>query len=111
MFTFGGGARVWRSVKKSYIVDSTMEAECVAAYKVAKEAVWLCMFLIDLEVGLDMDKLLTLYCDNSGVVANSKKTKKPQERKAHRAKVLLDNRNSASRRCNSVEDSVRKQPD
>ena len=49
-----------------------MEAEYVAACKVAKEAVWFRKFLKDLEVVPNMDKLLTLYCDNSGAVENSK---------------------------------------
>ena len=50
MFTFGGGAISWRSVKQSSIADSTMEAEYIAASKAAKEAVWLKNFLMDLEV-------------------------------------------------------------
>ena len=34
--------------------------------------VWLENFLTNLEVVLGIDKPITLYCDNSGVVANSK---------------------------------------
>ena len=41
VFTLGGGDISWRSVKQSSIVDSTMEAEYIAASKVAKEVVWL----------------------------------------------------------------------
>ena len=36
VFTLGGGAISWRSIKKSCIVDSTMEAEYIAAYEAAK---------------------------------------------------------------------------
>ena len=36
VFTLGGGAISWRSVKQSYIADSTMEAEYVAACEAAK---------------------------------------------------------------------------
>ena len=36
VFTLGGGAITWRSVKQSCIADSTMEAEYVAACEVAK---------------------------------------------------------------------------
>ncbi|TYK22912.1 gag/pol protein [Cucumis melo var. makuwa] len=50
VFTLNGGAVVWRSIKQSCIVDSTMEAEYVAACEAAKEAVWLKKFLTDLEV-------------------------------------------------------------
>ena len=70
VFTLGGGAIVWRSIKQSSIADSTMEAEYIAACEAAKEANWLRKFFTDLEVVLDMDKPLVLYCDNSGTVAN-----------------------------------------
>ena len=39
VFTLGGGAVVWRSVKQSSIADSTMEAEYIATCEAAKEAV------------------------------------------------------------------------
>ena len=45
VFTLGGGAISWRSIKQSCIADSTMEAEYVAACEAAKEAVWLKKFL------------------------------------------------------------------
>ncbi|CAA0823280.1 cysteine-rich RLK (RECEPTOR-like protein kinase) 8, partial [Striga hermonthica] len=38
VFTLGGGAIVWRSVKQKCVADSTMEAEYVAASEAAKEA-------------------------------------------------------------------------
>ncbi|PON55799.1 hypothetical protein PanWU01x14_186080 [Parasponia andersonii] len=88
VFTFGGGAIVWRSVKQSSTADSTMEVEYIAACEAAKEAVWLKKFYTDLEVVPNMDKPLTLYCDNSGAVANSKEPRshkrgKHIERKYH----------------------------
>src|SRR5215813_10565434 len=71
-----------------------MEAEYVAAYEAAKEAVWLRKFLEDLEVVPDMDKSLTLYCDNSGAVANSKEPRshkrgKHIERKYHLIREIV----------------------
>ena len=49
-----------------------MEAEYVAACEVAKEAVWLKKFLSNLGV-IRMEQVpITLFCDNSGVVAQSK---------------------------------------
>ena len=63
MFSLGGGAIIWRSVKQSCIADSTMEAEYVAAYKVAKEAVWLKKFLYDLGV-MRMEKVpITVFSE------------------------------------------------
>ena len=47
VFTFGGRAISWRSVKQSSIADSTMEAEYIAASEAAKEVVWLKNFLLD----------------------------------------------------------------
>ena len=49
-----------------------MEAEYVVACETAKEVVWLRKFLTDLEVVPNMSMLITLYCDNSGTVANFK---------------------------------------
>ena len=88
IFTLGGGAIVWRSIKQSSIADSTMEAEYIAACEAAKESVWLKNFYTDLEVVPNMEKPLVLYCDNSGAVANSKEPRshkrgKHIERKYH----------------------------
>ena len=65
-----------------------MEAKYVAAYKVAKEAVWLKKFLYDLGVMKMEQVLITLFCDNSGAVIQSKdprnhKKGKHIERKYH----------------------------
>ena len=67
-----GGAITWRSVKQSCIADSTMEAEYVAACEAAKEAIWLKKFLSDLGVVRIKQIPITLFCDNSGAVAQSK---------------------------------------
>ncbi|KAA0031663.1 retrovirus-related pol polyprotein from transposon tnt 1-94 [Cucumis melo var. makuwa] len=72
MFTLNGGAVVWHSIKQGCIADSTMETEYVALCEATKEAVWLRKFLHDLEVVPNMNLPITLYCDNSGTVANSK---------------------------------------
>ena len=69
VFTLGGATVSWRSLKQSCIADSTTEAEYVAASKVAKKAVWLRKFLMELGViGKPIDPMI-LYCDNSGAVA------------------------------------------
>ena len=88
VFTVGGGAISWRSVKQSCIANSTMEAKYVAVYKATKEAVWLNKFLSDLGVVRMEQVPITLFCDNSGAVAQSKdprnhKKGKHIERKYH----------------------------
>ena len=88
VFTLGGGAVIWKSAKQKCIADSTMEAEYVAASEAAKEAVWLKNFLKELGVIQSLPKSITVYCDNSGAVANSKeprshKASKHIERKYH----------------------------
>ncbi|KAK4856333.1 hypothetical protein QYF36_016406 [Acer negundo] len=94
VFTIGGEAVIWRSIKQSCIADSTMEAEYVAACEAAKEAVWLRQFLIDLEVVPSANKQITIYCDNSGAVANSKEPRshkrgKHIERKYHLLREIV----------------------
>ena len=68
-----------------------MEAE----YIVAKEAVWLKNILSDLEVVPNMEKPITLYCDNNSIVANSKelhshKRGKHIERKYHLIREIVN---------------------
>ena len=77
VFTLGGRAIVWMSVKQSCAVDSTMEAE----YVVAKEEVWLYNFLMDLQVVPKAQEPMTLYYDNNGAVANSKEPRSHEKGK------------------------------
>ena len=92
--SYAGGAVIFRSIKHSCIADSTMEAEYVAACEAAKEAVWLCQILIDLEVFPSANKQITIYCDNSGAVANSREPRnhkrgKHIERKYHLLREIV----------------------
>ena len=71
-----------------------MEAEYVAACEAAKEAVWLLQFLIDLEVVPSANEQITIYCNNSGAVANSKEPRshkrgKHIERKYHLLREIV----------------------
>ena len=75
VFTLGGGALSWRSVKQSCMADSIMEAEYVAACEAVKEAVWLKKFLPDLGVVRMEQVPITLFCDNGGAIAQSKDPK------------------------------------
>ena len=97
VFTLNGGAICWRSVKQTCVADSTTEAEYVAASEVAKEAVWLKKFLLDLQVISSADRPITLYCDNSGAIAQSKEPRyhkkqkhKHIERKYHLIRDIIE---------------------
>ncbi|KAK1552621.1 hypothetical protein Q3G72_020490 [Acer saccharum] len=108
VFTIGGGAVIWKSIKQSRIADSTMEAEYVAACEAAKEAVWLRQFLIDLEVVPSVNKQITIYCDNSGAVANSKEPRshkrgKHIERKYHLLREIVQRGDVTITKIASVE--------
>ena len=104
IFTLGGGAISWDSVKQFCIVDSTMEAEYVAAYEAPKEAVWLKKFLSDLGVMRMKQVLITLFCDNSGAVAQSKDPRNHKKGKHFERKVPHHSRHCCLRRCSSSKD-------
>ena len=53
----------------------------MAASEVAKEAVWIKKFLLDLHVIPSVDRPITLYCDNSGAVAQSKEPRSHKKQK------------------------------
>ena len=86
MFTLNGGDICWRSVKQTCVTDSTTEAKYVATSEAAKEAVWLKKFLLDIQVIPSADRPITLYCDNSGAVAQSKESRYHKKQK-HREKI------------------------
>ena len=95
MFTLGGGAISWRSVKQSSIANSIMEAEYIAASEAAKKVMWLKKFLMDLEVVPSAQSAITLYYDNGRAVANSKEPKshkrgKHIERKYHLIREIVN---------------------
>ena len=93
VFTLNGGAIYWRSVKQTCVADSITEAEYVTASEAGKETIWLKKFLMDLQVIPSADRPITLYCDNSGAVAQSKeprhhKKQKHIEKKYHLIHII-----------------------
>ncbi|XP_075095409.1 secreted RxLR effector protein 161-like [Nicotiana tabacum] len=92
VFTLGGGAISWRSIKQTCIADSTMKAEYVAASEAAKEAIWLGNFLRKLGVVPSIQPPITLYCDNSGADANSKEPRSHKREKhiEHKYHLILE---------------------
>ena len=71
-----------------------METGYITASEAAKETVWLKNFLLDLEVVPSVQSAITLYCDNSGAVANAKESRRHKrgkhiERKYHLIREIV----------------------
>ncbi|KAM1936807.1 hypothetical protein ACFX15_014034 [Malus domestica] len=81
VFTLNGGAVSWKSKKQSVIADSTTEAEYVAAAEAGKEAFWMKKFITELGVVPTITSPVTLYCDNSGAIAQAKESRAHQKNK------------------------------
>ena len=64
-------------MKQSSIVYSTMKAEYITASEAANEVVWLKIYLMDLKVVPFEHPAITLYCDNTGAIVNSKEPNEP----------------------------------
>jgi len=62
-------------------VDSTTEAEYIAASEAAKEGIWIRNFIIELDVVPSARDPLELYCDNTGAVAQAKEPRAHQKSK------------------------------
>ena len=67
-----GGAVSWKSSKQYTIADSTTEFEYIAAFKTAKEAVWIRKFISRLGVVPSILDPIELHCDNNGAIAQAK---------------------------------------
>lgn len=64
---------MWQSIKLiECIANFTMEAKYAATCEVTKKVIWFKKFLTDLKIVQNTSVSITLYCDNSVVVANSK---------------------------------------
>ena len=53
-----------------YYCSLTTEAEYIAAHEATKEAMWIHKFIQELEVVPSIESPITIYCDNSGAIAN-----------------------------------------
>ncbi|KAH9658261.1 hypothetical protein KPL70_023419 [Citrus sinensis] len=89
MFTLGSGAISWMSVKQSCITDSITKAEYVATFEAAKEAIWLCKFLRNLEVVPVVTAPVKLFCANGGAVAQSKEPRNHKKQNILKGSIIL----------------------
>ncbi|GAV75190.1 hypothetical protein CFOL_v3_18669 [Cephalotus follicularis] len=63
-----GGAVSWKSAKQMLIASSTMQAEFVACYGAATQAIWFRNFMRIFIVVDFVSRPIRLYCDNSSAV-------------------------------------------
>ena len=90
------GAVSWTSSKQETVVDSTTEAEYIAASEAAKEGVWIRNFLDGLRIFPASIKLLDLYYDNSGAITQAKEPRnhhkvRHTDRKYHLIRKIVKN--------------------
>ncbi|KAL0418868.1 UNVERIFIED_CONTAM: Retrovirus-related Pol polyprotein from transposon TNT 1-94 [Sesamum radiatum] len=65
-------------------MDSTTEAEYIAASEAAKEAIWMKNYIQELGVVPSIAELVVIFCDNNGAIGQAKKP-----RSHHRFKCIL----------------------
>ena len=81
VFTLNGGAVSWKSSKQETTVDSTTKVAYIAAFEVAKEAVWIRKFISELGVVLIIVDPVPLYCDNNGTIVQENEPQSHQRSK------------------------------
>ena len=81
IFICNGGAVSWKSSKQATTADSTTEAEYIAASEAAKEAVWMRKFVSELGVVPNMAYPISIFCDNTGAIAQAKEPRAHQKSK------------------------------
>ncbi|KAL4388577.1 hypothetical protein GQ457_09G016830 [Hibiscus cannabinus] len=95
VFCLNGGAVSWKSSKQDTVVDSTIEAEYIAASEAAKEVVWIKKFISELGVVPSISDAIGLYCDNNGAIAQAKEPISHQRskhilRRFHLVREIID---------------------
>src|SRR5262249_61474835 len=78
----------WKSVKQTITASSTIQAEFVACYGVATQAVWLKNLISGLLIVDSISKPHRIYCDNNAIVFFSKNNKNSSGSKHMEIKYL-----------------------
>ncbi|KAL0283834.1 UNVERIFIED_CONTAM: Retrovirus-related Pol polyprotein from transposon TNT 1-94 [Sesamum angustifolium] len=84
VFKLNGGVVARKSSKQDTKVDSTTEAEYIAALEAAKEAVWMKNYIQELGVVPSIAEPVVVFCDNNWAIAQEK-----EPRSHHRSKHIL----------------------
>ncbi|KAF7762621.1 hypothetical protein Agabi119p4_9214 [Agaricus bisporus var. burnettii] len=82
IFFVAGGPVSWASKRQETVALLTVEAEYMALIRATQQAIWLSKFMR--EVGLDQEKLINVFADNNGAIANT------QNNKNHRRTKHID---------------------
>ena len=69
VFTLGGGAVTWRSVRQTIIARSTMESEFVVLEMAGSETEWLKTFLANIPLGMKPTPSVSMHCDCQSAIA------------------------------------------
>lgn len=72
VFTLGGGAISWKSVKQSCIASSTMESEFIALELAGREAEWLRNLLAEIPLCRESCAPVSLHCDSQAAIGVAK---------------------------------------
>ena len=72
VFILNDGAVCSKSSKQQIVADSVCETEYIAAFDVAKEAVWLRKFITELGVASSIVGPVLLFYDSTGAIAQAK---------------------------------------
>ncbi|KAL2253081.1 UNVERIFIED_CONTAM: hypothetical protein Sindi_0102800 [Sesamum indicum] len=84
VFKLNGGVVAWKTSKQDPTVDSNIEAEYIVASEAAKKAVLMKNYIEELGVVSSISKLVVIFCDNSGAIAQAK-----EPISHHRSKHIL----------------------
>ena len=89
IYLLAGGAISWKSVKRSIVTSSTMEAEFVACYEASNHGIWLQNFVMGLRIVDGIERPLKLFCDNKSTVIYSNNNRSSTKSKFIYIKFLV----------------------
>ena len=78
IFILNSGVVSWKSSKQRTIADSTIEAEYISISKSTKKAIWIKIFITELNVVPSIVDPISLYYDNNGVISQTKEPRSHQ---------------------------------
>ncbi|KAM1000142.1 hypothetical protein ACFX2A_006927 [Malus domestica] len=88
VFTLGGAAVSWKSVKQKALATSTMEAEFIALFEATKKGLWLKNLITFMRLVDSISRPLVIHCDNKAAVFFSKNNKKSEATRLMDVKYL-----------------------